>query len=188
MSRLILIILLIITSCSEVKKMDMKKISVSQINFDKFPEDEDFLTEALGYYQNPILENNTSLEGMNEAQLAFGYYYIVDGMINGSGVSSILLESFGEYNIGYLKALSVSNNQSQFSNFQNLVSLFEKYKDSFMDQEIPPELDEEANEYDETISEKIDKIEDDWYDNSAKRDQLFLKYLKDNKNLILNVK
>ena len=101
-------------------------------------------------------------------------------MINGSGIYSILTESLGDYNDDYLELLEESNNKKDLKEFQKIVKIFNDYKETFLEQEIPVELEE-----DEELCESIDEVENNWYINSEMREKKFFDYLKKNKSKII---
>lgn len=162
------------------------KLEVMQQEYSTFAEDDRGIIEALRYYEKFIIEKKGKY--LNETQKALTYYYFVDGMINNSGVYSILLESFGEYNDGYMEALRISNNKEDLAIYEELVKIFNKYKSTFMGQELPPELDEGNEKFNEKESKLLESIEEKWYDNSKERDRLFKNFLVSNKHDLIIIK
>ena len=160
----------------------LELFKLSKEEFFAFPEDQTVLFKVLEHYQNYFFDKDAAK--LNEIQRAFASYYLVDGMINNGGAVSILLESLGEYNQDYLQALELSNNDSDKANFQLLVDLFKRYEDSFMDQDLPAELDEDEEEFNADESDLLENIEEQWYSNSTNRDRLFIKFLFDNKKAL----
>ena len=162
------------------------KVQVTADEYAGFPGNFEVLMKVLEHYQGHVLGDQAPQT--NETQQALVYYYLVDGMINNSGALAILIESFGEYNDGYLKALKLSDNQSDWANYNELVRIFKKYEDTFMDQELPAALDDEEEDYNEAESQLLDDIEEKWYDNTEPRDQKFARFLIDRKADLLEVK
>lgn len=156
----------------------MIELKLTKKEYDIFPEDFETNMKVLKFYQTFIFEKRKG--ELNNAQKNFSIYYIVDGMINGSGIYSILTESLGEYNDDYLELLEESNNKKDNNNFKKIVKIFSDYKESFLEQEIPEELEE-----DQDLSESIDEIENNWYDNSEMREKKFFDYLRKNKDKII---
>lgn len=162
------------------------KVEVTEQEYSVFPEDFDVFLKVLGHYEKFIFEKKE--KKLNETQKAFTYYYLVDGMINNSGVYSILSESLGEYNNGYLEALKISNNEKELTNYQELVKIFDKYRISFMEQEIPAALDEEHENFNEKESDIVETVESKWYDNTEERDELFKEFLASRKSDLMEIK
>ena len=163
----------------------MKKYQVTAEMYSAFPNEFDDLLEIFSYYSEYIFDKKQN--DLNRSQKAFSYYYLVDGMINNSGVFSILLESLGEYNDGYLEALRLSKNNDDEANFQKLVVIFQKYQDYFMEQELPPVLDDEDKSFDKSLDTELDLIEQKWYDNTDIRDNNFKAFLIQNKDDLLEI-
>ena len=155
-----------------------ERIKINKKEYEIFPEDFEINMKVLDFYQNFIFEKRKS--ELNNVQKNFSIYYIVDGMINGSGIYSILTESLGEYNNDYLELLNETKNKNDYQDFEKIVKIFNDYKESFLEQEIPEELEE-----DEELCESIDEIENRWYDNSEIRENTFFDYLKKNKDKII---
>lgn len=156
----------------------MNKLKLTKEEYQTFPDDFETNMKVLEYYQNFIFEKRKT--ELNNVQKNFAIYYIVDGMINGSGIYSIFIESLGEYNDDYLELLTESCNKKDFKDFMKIVKIFNTYKESFLEQEIPEELEE-----DEKLTELIEKIESNWYDNSESREKFFFDYLRKNKKEII---
>ena len=163
----------------------IEKIKLSKEEYNTFPEDHNVLMKVLGYYQEFIFDKKE--KKLNETQKAISYYYIVDGMINNSGVHSILLESFGEYNIGYLQSLKLSKNDSDFSNYEELSKIFDKYKKYFLKQAYPPELEEGEKQYSQELHDKLESVEEKWYDNLKNRDHNFIEFITANKDELIQI-
>ncbi|KFF15397.1 DMP19 family protein [Flavobacterium hydatis] len=161
--------------------MDKLKLEIKE--FDIFPEDFDTNMKVLEYYQEVIFENNQSK--LNDVQNHFSLFHIVGGMIDNGGIYSILIESLGEYNDGYLEMLEATGNKSDYNDFKKIVEVFETYKDSFLEQEMPEQLDEDSDDFDSKLFELIDKIESNWYDNTEIREKKFIDYIKKNKKEII---
>jgi hypothetical protein len=162
--------------------MDKLKLEIKE--FDIFPEDFDTNMKVLEYYQEVVFENNQSK--LNDVQNHFSLFYIVGGMIDNGGIYSILTESLGEYNDGYLEMLKATGNKSDYNDFKKIVEVFETYKDSFLEQEMPEQLDEDSDNFDSKLFELIDKIETNWYDNTEIREEKFIDYIKNNKKEIIS--
>ena len=160
------------------RTITMNELKLTKKEYEIFPEDFEINMKVLDFYQNFIFEKRKS--ELNNVQKNFSIYYIVDGMINGSGIYSILTESLGEYNNDYLELLNETKNKNDYKDFEKIVKIFNDYKESFLEQEIPEELEE-----DEELCESIDEIENRWYDNSEIRENIFFDYLKKNKDKII---
>lgn len=156
----------------------MIEFQLTKKEYENFPDDFETNMKVLDFYQNFIFEKRNS--ELNNIQKNYCIYYIVDGMINGSGIYSILTESLGEYNDDYLELLEESNNKKDLKEFQKIVKIFNDYKETFLEQEIPVELEE-----DEELCESIDEVENNWYINSEMREKKFFDYLKKNKGKII---
>ncbi|WP_188051773.1 DUF4375 domain-containing protein [Flavobacterium sp. GP15] len=159
------------------------KLELNKEEYDIFPDDFDINIKVLEYYQDLVFEQKQN--ELNTRQKHFTLYYIVDAMINNSGIYSILLESLGEYNEGYLEMLKMSENLADYEDFKIIIKIFNDYKESFLEQEYPEQLDEDSDNFDSDISELIEKIEHNWYENSEIREEKFFKYLRNNKSEII---
>jgi hypothetical protein len=159
------------------------KLKLTEKEFNIFPEDFDINMKVLEYYQEAIFEKQQN--NLNNIQKHFSIFYIVDGMINGSGIYSIFIESFGEYNDDYLDTLKATKNETDYNDFKKIVQIFKKFKTSFLEQEMPEQLDEDSDDFDFKLSESINEIENNWYDNSEIREEKFINYIKSNKGEII---
>ncbi|QBN19421.1 DMP19 family protein [Flavobacterium nackdongense] len=159
------------------------KLKLTEKEFNIFPEDFDINMKVLEYYQKVVFDKKQ--DKLNNVQKNFCMFYFVDGMINGSGIYSIFIESFGEYNDDYLEMLTATGNNADYKDFKKVVKIFNKFKSSFLEQEMPEQLDEDSDHFDLKLAESIDDIENNWYDNSEIREEKFINYIKKSKEEII---
>jgi hypothetical protein len=162
------------------------KLHVTQAQYDAFPKDFDVVMSVMEHYQSFVFEGNG--EALSPKQSAFTHYYLIDGMYQNGGAIAILIESLGAYNTQYLAALESAGCSKAKENFEALVAIFKDHEEDFMDQNVPPALDEdEPDDFDQALADRLDDIENEWYDQSDERNACFATFLAANKDALLDV-
>lgn len=164
------------------KKDSLFKLSVDEFN--EFPKSFDITNRVFQHYYDDLAKGKK--DNLNPTQKTLCYYFICEGMIDNSGFYSILLESLGEYNVEYGMALERIGANESLLIWNELVQIFELHESYFLESENPPELDDESDSFDNDLANRIEALENSWYDLSPKREQLFEIYLSDHKSEIVS--
>jgi len=184
MIRAILFILIVhpILAFSQDKTKLMK---LKELDFTSFPTQ--FATAQKvfeHYYKIGIADKK--LDSLNEAQKTLCFHFICDGLIDNLGFYSILLETNGEFNLEYLKALDRIGDTTDRIIFDEIVSIYNKYEKWFSKQTNPPALNENSMEFDGKLFNRIEELEKKWYENGKIREDLFKDYFETHKLELVN--
>jgi hypothetical protein len=125
---------------------------------------------------------NKQMDSLNDAQKVLCYHFVCDGLIDNSGFQSILLETNGEFNAGYARALDLIGDTTDKKIFDEIVSVYNKYEKWFSKQTNPPALDEDSKEFDKKLYARIEELQKKWYANGSARGNLFKEYIRRHKD------
>jgi hypothetical protein len=164
-----------------------KFILLDSQEFDNFPSQFEIVNKVFQHYYDLAFPNG-KIESLNVAQKALCYHFICNGMIGNSGFFAIFLETLGKYNTGYLETLVFIEDKVSEKIWKEIISIYEKYENWFGEQINPPVLNEDSEEYDEELENKIENLQKAWYNNELHRKTLFEQYLLNNKNLLIKKK
>ena len=153
---------------------------LNEIEFNKFPDDFQITLKVFHHYYNiAFADNNKDI--LNQAQLTLCLHFICDGLIDNSGFFSILLETNGKYNMDYSKSLERCGNITDKAIFDEIISIYDKYENWFSNQTNPPALEEGSDDYDYNLANRIERLEEEWFQNSTTRNNLFKEYFINHK-------
>lgn len=179
-----LFLILISVSISGFSQDKVGLMKLKEFEFNSFPDRFEITQKVFEYYYEIGIAGK-KIDILNDAQKTICFHFICDGLIDNSGFYSILLETNGEFNEGYLKALERIGDTTSKHIFDEIVSVFVKYKSWFLKQTNPPVLNETSKEFDEKLYNRIEELQKKWYANGKNRENLFKRYFKENKlNLI----
>lgn len=145
-------------------------IELSKQEYDMFPDTFDIQQKVFSHYYDFGFAKNKA-KGLNDAQKVICYYFVCDGLIDNGGFISILQETSGGYNDGFLIALKDIKDENGYNIFLDIVSIYKDYRKYFNNQEIPPQLDEESDKFDKDLESKLNTLEDNWYKDSSEREK-----------------
>src|ERR1700752_3003818 len=165
-----------------------KKIKLNPIEFKNFPSKFDVSQKVFSHYfkiaftgsRTGSMAKNIKL--LNDPQKALCYHFVCDGMIGNSGFYSILLETKGEFNEGYARALEQAANIPDKKIIDEIDGIYKTYSKWFARAVNPPILDDESKRFDKSLHKRINTLEKAWYKNESKREALFKAYFRETKN------
>lgn len=124
---------------------------------------------------------------LTEFQKALCYFFVCEGLIDNSGFFCILLETKGEFSLGYANVLGIVGEQECRSILGELHQIYQKFEDHFSRGNLPSELDDESKRFDRELREKIDTLERKWYQLTDQRVEQMSKYLELHKNELVTL-
>lgn len=155
-------------------------MKLRESEFNSFPTQFAMTQKVFEHYYD-IGITDKKMDSLNNAQKTLCFHFICDGLIDNSGFYSILLETDGEFNLEYLKALDRIGDTTDRIIFDEIVSIYDKYEKWFSKQNSPPALDESSKEFDERLYNRIEELQKKWYENGTTRENLFKDYLETHK-------
>jgi hypothetical protein len=164
-------------------KTNLMRLKESEYN--SFPRQFNVTQKVFEYYYD-IAYIDKKVDSLNDVQKILFFHFVCDGVIDNSGFYSILLETNGEFNSGYLKALNLIGDKTSMEIFGEIVSIYDRYEKWFSEQTNPPALDEESKEFDQALYSKVELLEKKWHLNRVIREKLFNEYLNKYKHLLVD--
>ena len=175
---------------SSCKSHSIKKLEISKDDYISFPDTSDVTQKVFTYYYNLGFAKNQSkqLSLFNNTQRTLCYFFICDGLIGNGGFISILQETNGEFNKGFLRALQIVGDIEGYNIFLKINSIYQRFNNYFDKQDIPPQLEEESDRYDKNLDDELSRLEEQWYSTSSERELKFNNYFNKNKDELIKIK
>jgi hypothetical protein len=170
----------VLTCCGQKSNSAMK---VEQKQYDSFPSDFEMTNRIFKHYYA-----DGNLSRLSDSQKALCYFFICEGLIDNSGFYSILLETQGEWNSGYVAVLEKAGDAESMKILQQIDQIYKQFETNFAQGELPPELDDESDSFNQELSDRINLLEENWYGLSDQRNQKVKKYLEYNKDEIVRIR
>ena len=142
-------------------------MKVDKIQYDSFPSDFEVTNNVFQFYYS-----SGDLSRLSDPQRALCYFFICEGLIDNGGFYSILLETEGKFNWGYITSLENAGEAKSQEILQQIHHIYEQFEGDFSHGELPPPLDDESDQFDQKLSDRIDVLEEKWY---AQTDERILK-------------
>lgn len=176
-----LTLLVAVLACCGQKSISIMKVDQKQ--YDSFPSDFEVTNRIFQHY---YADGNFSR--LSDTQKALCYFFICEGLIDNSGFYSLLLETQGEWNSGYATVLEKAGDTESMKILQQIDQIYKQFETNFAQAELPLELDEESDTFNQELSDRINQLEEKWYGLSDQRSQKINKYLEYNKDEIIRIK
>jgi hypothetical protein len=158
-------------------------MTVDKKAFDNFPYDFEIANKTFQFYYA-----DGNLSKLSDAQKQLCYSFICEGLIDNSGLFSILLETQGQFNLGYIGVLEKAGELESRDILQEIDSVYRRFEKSFSSGILPDELDEESISYKRDLSERIKALENRWYDLSEQRNKKVNKYFETKKDELVRAR
>jgi|GEM_PF-3431551 len=172
----------------------IKLIALKESEFKNFPAKFEIRQKVFSHYFNlgftgaRIGSIGKNVKALNDAQKALCYHFVCEGMIGNSGVYGILLETRGEFNEGYSRALELSGNKSDKKIFDEIASIYRAHEEWFSKLKTPPALNSGSKNFDSKLSKRIKQLERKWYASEEKRNEIFNAYFMLHKEALVQKK
>jgi hypothetical protein len=171
------------------KTLPLKKLTPAA--YKTFPGNRDVVQAVFSHYFDKgftgkrIGAMGKNIDAFNDAQKTLCLHYVCEGMIGGSGLYGILLETRGEFNAGYSQALGLIGDAKSKKLFDEVAAIYDRFEQSFRKLTTPPELNEGSKRYDRKLSKRLDLLQKKWYAGEGAREKLFAAYLREHKDKLV---
>lgn len=127
-----------------------------------------------------ITAEDDSLSNLSEAERNFIYVDTLEGQVNNGGFEQFFFNSSGEYTYQVVAAYNAIGAIKTVKIIEEAIMLFPV-------QPVPKDTDERRDmmeDLDESIADKWDKLDNEFYKYEESIDELIIKYMKDNIHLL----